>query len=220
MESLSPMNTTVPSPFQWAVAHQALTPGAESGDQYIFTQFPGGALAAVVDGLGHGPKAALAANTAIATLASSAQEPAMTLIQSCHEALRKTRGAVLSLASFSMPAVGHQERPWTMTWLGVGNVKGVVLRAAPQAKPPREWLAPRGGIVGYQLPTPRPVHLSIAEGDTLILATDGIHANFIEGITLAAFRALDNPAQALADHILARSRRGSDDALVLVVYKT
>ncbi len=210
-------STRTLQPFRWAVAEQALTRGTESGDAYIFTQFPGGALAAVVDGLGHGPKAAVAAKTAIETLASHAQESAPVLVQSCHEALRRTRGAVLSLACFTAPPTNPLDPICQMTWLGVGNVKGVLLRVDPQAKIPREWLAPRGGIVGYQLPNPRSVVLPIRPGDTLIFATDGIYSDFVEGLALAAFQARDNPPQAIAEHILARSRRGSDDALLLVV---
>ena len=212
--------TLVSSPFRWAAAGQALASGIESGDHYIFTPFPGGALAAVADGLGHGANAAIAAKTAMSTLASHAHEPATQLVQRCHEALRKTRGAVLSLASFAEPPAGNPDPIWTMTWVGVGNVKGVLLRAAASAfKGEHEWLTPRGGIVGYQLPTPRPVTIPVGCGDTLIFVTDGIHSDFIQGLTPDVFQAGPD-IKSIADQILTRSRRGSDDALVLVVQKT
>jgi hypothetical protein len=47
-------------------------------------------------------------------------------------------------------------------------------------------------------------------GDTLIFATDGIREGFTEGL------ALSDPPQQLADRILARYTKGTDDALVLV----
>jgi serine/threonine protein phosphatase PrpC len=192
----------------------------ESGDQHLFCLFPGGGLAAVADGLGHGEKAAIAAETAMSVLQEYPQEPVQALMQRCHDALRKTRGAVLSLASFSAPPPNSNGTPWHMTWLGVGNVKGVLLRANSAPQPVREWLVPRGGVVGYQLPNPHPATFQVLPGDMLIFATDGLHSNFMEGINLAAFQSQPNPAQALADDILARSIRGTDDALVLVVQLT
>ena len=53
---------------------------------------------------------------------------------------------------------------------------------------------------------------SIMRGDTLILATDGIRSDF-----LGALLPQGDPPQALADHILARWSKQTDDALVLVV---
>ena len=58
---------------------------------------------------------------AIATLAAYAHEPIISLIRRCHEALRGTRGVVMSIASLNT----HDR---TMVWLGVGNVEGVLLR--------------------------------------------------------------------------------------------
>ena len=73
---------------------------AVSGDLEVVTYFPGGALAAVIDGLGHGPEAAHAASVAAAVLRRQPAEPVTDLMVLCHEALRPTRGAVMSLASF------------------------------------------------------------------------------------------------------------------------
>ena len=108
----------------WGAAALTLPGQSRSGDRQAVVLFPGGALVAVVDGLGHGELAAVPAETAIEVLERHAREPVVTLIQRCHERLRGTRGAVMSLASF-------READGTMTWLGVGNVVGVLLRADP-----------------------------------------------------------------------------------------
>lgn len=205
-----------PGLLRWGVAEQAIIAAGVSGDQYLVRFFPRGALVAVVDGLGHGENAALAAQAAVATLAEAAQQPVADLMNLCHAALRRTRGAVVSLAAFTAPLPPAADSAWTMTWWGVGNVKGVLLRADPQAEAPREWLVARGGVVGYNLPTPRPVTLSVAAGDTLIFVTDGIHSHFAEGLAPPALQAGAEQVQALADRIMAQSRRGTDDALVLV----
>lgn len=188
---------------EWSVAARALAEQSESGDSHLVELFPCGALVAVVDGLGHGASAAATARAAIDALRGSAHESVITLIRRCHEQLKRTRGAVISLASFNRPDD-------TLTWLGVGNVRGVLLRADRQADPPREWLTLRGGIVGYNLPTPRAIVLSLSPGDTLVFATDGLHSDFAEGL------AAGEPPQPLANRILAQSSRGTDDALVLV----
>src|SRR5207245_2855891 len=70
--------------------------------------------------------------------------------------------------------------------------------------------AARGGIGGSELPRPHPVVLPIAAGDTLIFTTDGIREGFAEALSSEA------TPQQLADHILARHGKGTDDALVLV----
>ncbi|MBN1178853.1 MAG: SpoIIE family protein phosphatase [Anaerolineae bacterium] len=188
----------------WSVASQAKPGFSESGDQYWAKLLPGTAQVAVIDGLGHGDKAAEVARAAIDTLDEHAGEPVVALLERCHRALLKTRrGAVMSLAAFD----GHAG---TVTWVGIGNVRGVLLRANPGAERPRESLLLRGGIVGYQIPTPRPVVLPIAPGDTLIFATDGIRSGFVEELN-----AHDTP-QAIADRIFEAFGRGTDDALVLV----
>jgi negative regulator of sigma-B (phosphoserine phosphatase) len=97
-----------------------------------------------------------------------------------------------------------------MAWVGVGSVQGLLLRADLQAAPPCEPIVLHGGIVGLQLP---PLHTSVvavAPGDTLLMATDGIRSGFAEGLHLA-----ESP-QRIADRILARDAKGTDDALVVV----
>ncbi len=184
---------------EWGAAALAQPGQTISGDRHLIAPFPGGALAAVVDGLGHGVNAEAAARIAVDTLQSNPAESPIALIRCCHNALMRTRGVVLTLASFDV-------RENCMTWLGVGNVEGVLLSATA-----RESVLLRGGVVGYQLPPLRASVLSVARGDLLILVTDGICGGFADGINRA------DPPQSIADSILNRCRRGTDDALVLVV---
>jgi hypothetical protein len=189
-------------PIEWGVATRSLAAGAPSGDGYLVKPVPRGMLIAVVDGLGHGPQAAAASETALATLERHAAEPPAVLLGRCHENLRPTRGAVLSLARID-------ESARTLTWLGVGNVEGVLLRADRAANPPLERLAPRPGVLGRQLPALGSATLPFKAGDTLILATDGIPAGFEDHLTVS-------PPRRLADDILALHGSSTDDALVLV----
>ena len=187
----------------WGVATLTLPGERESGDLHLVKPVRAGVLVSVVDGLGHGAEAAAAARAAVAALSRHAQESVLPLLQRCHQALAGTRGAVVSVALFD-------RADGSMTWLGVGNVEGVLLYADAGERRGRERLVTRGGIVGSELPPLRAEVLAVAPGDTLILATDGIQSGFADDLAVEA------PPQQLADQILARSGKSTDDALVLV----
>lgn len=188
---------------EWGVAMRTLAGNRESGDLYLVEPFPEGTVVAVVDGLGHGSSAAAAAKAAISALKGHAYEQVDALIGRCHEALAGTRGVVMSLASFNA-------RDETMTWVGVGNVAGWLLRANAGTERARESLFLRGGVVGYRLPTLHPVVMPVEHGDTLIFATDGVRSGFADRLVL------DDTPQRIAERILADYARDNDDALVLV----
>jgi hypothetical protein len=187
----------------WGVSWRALPGQRESGDLHVVCEFENGILIGVVDGLGHGPEAAAAARAAAEVLQSHAGEPVIALVKHCHEGLRKTRGVVLSIASLDAT-----ER--MMSWIAVGNVEGVLFRADRAARPARETVLMRSGVVGYQLPPLRAALHPLQTGDLLIFATDGIKDAFTNQPPLSV-----DPQEA-ATEILNRFGKDSDDALVLV----
>jgi negative regulator of sigma-B (phosphoserine phosphatase) len=188
---------------EYGVAKYVLPGQGESGDHHLVCCSRSGILIAAIDGIGHGEEAANAAKTAAALLKSSVDEPIIPLVELCHEKLRTTRGVVLSLASIDP---GHR----MMTWIGVGNVQGVLVRSEAKQGNLQESLLLRAGVVGSQLPALQATVLPIGLGDTLFFATDGVRADF--SLTLSA---RENPQRA-ADRILNQYRSGNDDALVLV----
>src|SRR5690349_19049493 len=109
-----------PALIEWGVAALALPGEAESGDRHLVKPVGTGVLVAVMDGLGHGAEAASAAKAAVAALERHATESPARLLERCHRALQGTRGVVMSVASFT-----KAER--SMTWVGVGNVEGLLL---------------------------------------------------------------------------------------------
>ena len=198
------METVSTGLLEWAVAEQVLPGQTESGDRYLITPTPDGGLVAVVDGLGHGAEAAEAAKGAVRSLERHGQAPIIPLIKACHRSLAGTRGVVMSVAVFDA-------RAETMTWVGVGNVEGVLLRAQATVSPRRESLLMRGGVVGGHLPALGARIIPVMRGDALIFATDGVRSDFA-----SEHLAHDDPPQQLADRILARWGTKTDDALVLV----
>jgi negative regulator of sigma-B (phosphoserine phosphatase) len=186
-----------PAALAWGWAGSALQ--VESGDLHVVVTFPGGALVGLIDGLGHGSHAAEAARAAAAVLEAHASDPLEMLVQHCHDALRKTRGAVMSLASF-------RTAESSMTWLGIGNVDAVLVASSGTRT---EAIAGRGGVVGYQLPVLRSSTVRVSSEDTLIMVTDGIRGGFTADLAIAS------SPQEIADTILARFTKGSDDAHVV-----
>jgi len=98
-----------------------------------------------------------------------------------------------------------------MTWLGIGNVQGVLLRESAKRGDAKEVLLLRAGLVGSQLPSLQATVIRVGNGDTLFFATDGIRSDFMENLS-----AKENPQRA-ANRILEEYRTGNDDALILAV---
>lgn len=187
---------------EWGVAAAALPGQRESGDLHLVQDSPVGCLIAAVDGLGHGREAAAAARRAVGALASRRDDTVISLVRSCHRELAGTRGVTMSLAAFNASDD-------TMTWLAIGNVEGVLLRADPRSRRPMETILMRAGVVGLDLPRLQASVTAISPGDIVVLATDGIHRDFVQVIHPA-----DQP-QALAERVLRFHAKGTDDALVL-----
>ena len=118
---------------------------SESGDLSFVKRVGKGTLIAVVDGLGHGQDAASAAHAAVGALDRYSREPLIELVRRCHDALVGLRGVVLGLAYLDPQAA-------TMTWLGVGNVGGVLLRVDLGNRPSRITLVPNAGFIGAEQP--------------------------------------------------------------------
>lgn len=160
-------------------------------------------LVALVDALGHGQEAAATAAAAVTAIETYAGESLVTLVERCHEKLRRSRGVAMSLAHFSPGG--------RLRWLSVGNVDGVLLSSDHNNLFSTRHMVLRGGVVGYRLPPLKLREIDVSARDIMIMATDGIRRDFA-----AAAHAGRQDPQVLADSILQRYGRRSDDALVLV----
>ncbi|MBO0912409.1 MAG: SpoIIE family protein phosphatase [Acidobacteria bacterium] len=187
----------------WSTAQEVLPGESACGDRYVVKDLPEGALLAVVDGIGHGEEAARSAELAADVFAGSEARSLLSLVSRCQLRLQGTRGAVVSMAWFS-PADD------TMSWLGVGNVAGVLLRKEGNGRARQESLLLRAGTLGASLPPVSATVVPISYGDTLIFATDGIRTGFADGL-----KASGSP-QEIAREIIRNHWRKHDDALVLV----
>jgi len=186
---------------EWSTAAATMPGETESGDRCWAGAVANGMMFAVMDGLGHGGAAAAASDIAIATLERHVGDPLIELLRRCHESLRGTRGVAMSLALFNTENA-------ILTWIGVGNVEGTLLRRG--AGLPSSKLLLRNGVVGIHLPILREGELEVQSGDILTMATDGVAAQSSLRVSM------DGQIESMADGILARACKGTDDALVLV----
>ncbi len=177
----------------------------ECGDRDGIVATPNGALATVIDGIGHGGEAAEAAERALASIRQLTRgESLIEMLKRCHTALTSSRGAVMNLASFDTDE-------GTLTWLGIGNVEGRLLLRNTQSGYVRQNLLMRPGVVGQRLPSLQVAVSRIHHGDLLIFATDGVAPDFAEHIKI------DSPVSEIANGIISRYCKKTDDALALVV---
>jgi hypothetical protein len=193
-----------PAQLELGIAERALPGEPRSGDRAVLVAYDGGALVAAIDGLGHGGDAADAADAAAAVMAANPDAEPVHLIQACHAALARTRGAVMTLAWFDLAGE-------SLSWTGVGNVEGRLVHAGAGPRAPTHGALTRGGVVGYNLPSIRVTGTDLEEGDVMVLATDGIDSGFARAILEGG------SAQDIADRILGAHGKPSDDALVVVV---
>lgn len=199
-------------------ARMAAAPGeATCGDRVasLVDTAPGGdgsGWLVVVDGLGHGPLAAHAADLALDNIQRSQAErrhlgDPLALLQALDGALRPSRGAAVGLAWWS----GDGQVLHT----GLGNTRFVCWRqGGVQRLPSRYGIVGDGRLAQDDTPASQAVQqLVVQPGDCLLLFTDGLDEQLRLDTLQPAWA--DQPG-ALADHLLARHRVPRDDAAVLV----
>jgi negative regulator of sigma-B (phosphoserine phosphatase) len=193
-----------PPELELGVAGIAIEGEQRSGDLAVFAPYDRGGLAVVIDGLGHGDDAHAASAIAARVIEEHASAEPQVLLARCHEALRRSRGVVLTAAWFDLEDL-------EVSWAGVGNVEARLVRGDAVYGDRHDSALVLGGVVGYNLPTVRPSYFDLRAGDAVAFATDGIDADFSASLTPGL------PAQRLAERIFQRHARETDDALAAVV---
>jgi serine/threonine protein phosphatase PrpC len=179
----------------------------ECGDRQAVVATEYTALAAVIDGVGHGTEAAAAAERAVAMVREGINGGGLIeMLKRCHTSLTGSRGAVMNLAAFD-------QKQGTLTWLGIGNVEGRLLlrNKDKDSGYVRQHLLQRPGVVGQRLPSLQVAVSRVQPGDMVIFATDGIAPDFADHIRI------DSPVREIADGIISRYCKKTDDALALVI---
>ncbi|MHB1130801.1 MAG: SpoIIE family protein phosphatase [Chloroflexota bacterium] len=173
-----------------------------NGDAWLVQQSNGVYRVAVIDGLGHGPEAAAAAELAVRTLAAHPESSPSEALCLCHTALHGSRGAAIALAVVETEVA-------RLTYAGIGNIEARLWQSEKEQR-----LISYRGIVGSVIPTVRSFEMTLSPGWLLIMHTDGLSSRF----ELADFPSFQQRLpQALAGALLASWSRPTDDAMVVVV---
>ncbi len=175
-----------------------------SGDCYLIERFdPAGLQVAVIDGLGGGNEAAVAAQAALSVVRNALDLDPTRLMQLAHKALQGTRGAVMALMTFDL-------RRRSVSYVGVGNIGTQVYSTQP-IKP-----ISKNGIVGYRMPPLLKLVFNYNYGDTFVIFSDGISSRFNADTQIDP----SLPPQSLAELIMRHHGKSNDDATVVVIRLT
>ena len=150
---------------EYGVSAKALQ-GDQCGDSGITLEQKGILLCAVIDGVGHGPNAAIAAVTAKNYIEANAEAPLTEILQGVHEVLKSTQGAVACLCRIDLNS-------GQLSMAGIGNITCRIFRGLDS-----ERLLSRDGILGYMVSTPREHTRKLDNADLLLMHSDGVREHF------------------------------------------
>ncbi|MDK1471966.1 SpoIIE family protein phosphatase [Streptomyces sp. 549] len=155
----------------------------------------------VVDGLGHGPQAAEAAQCALRAFHRVPESTLPDILTTVHRSLRHTRGAAAGVLRLR---AGQAE------YAGIGNVRALVLTRTEA----RHRLTGQPGVLGLTMPAPRVHRIPLTPDSTAVLHSDGICPRWAH---LPSPFLLRLPPSLLAAAVAHGHRRTRDDATVLTV---
>jgi len=171
------------------------------GDGFFMQRGERHSIYMVVDGLGHGIGASEAADEALSVVRASVQASAVEILQRTHDALKKTRGAAMSLA-----IVDHEKK--ILTYAGVGNI-GAVLSTGTVSR----TLISQNGTLGAILPRVQEYSLPIERSTLLLMFSDGLTSK----TGISAYAGIQGRHPAVIAGVLYRDfSRKRDDASILV----
>jgi anti-sigma regulatory factor (Ser/Thr protein kinase) len=155
----------------------------------------------VVDGLGHGILASDAAREAERIFAVTRSESPTPILQDSHDALKKTRGAAMAIASL------HFERR-LISFAGVGNIGSSIVTSSSS-----RGMASHNGTVGHQLHRVQEFTFPWNAESLLVMYSDGLKSSW----DLKPYPGIWSRHPALIAGMLYRDfSRERDDVTVLV----
>ena len=173
----------------------------ECGDAWAMKQRQDTTLLMLVDGLGHGPDAAAAANRAVAVFEKQERRSPAELLELIHAALRSSRGAAVAVAEV---APGQR----TVRFAGVGNISGLILTGETGRN-----MVSHNGTAGLSVRKIQEFTYDWPEGGLLVLHSDGVATHW----SLADYPGLALRDSALIAAVLFRDhKRLRDDSTLLV----
>ena len=171
------------------------------GDSWSFAAAPQ-PMVLLLDGSGHGPLAAAAAELGVATFEANREHEVVRLMEALHRALAPTRGAAGAIAR-----VDHGAR--TVRFVGIGNVMATAITHDAVKK-----MVSHHGTLGHVAPRIREFTYPFDGRVTVVLHSDGISAKW----DMERYPGLASRHPSLIAATLFRDyRRMNDDASIVVL---
>lgn len=186
----------------WDVFGTALSmPGqGVSGDAWAVEPWSRGLKILLVDGLGHGPKANVAAIRAVELFRNVFEDEGKSIMLSLNEALKGTRGAVAAVAE--VDTLAGQVR-----FTGMGNIFGRLINNTEVSQ-----LISVSGTVGYHMRQPRSFEYPWFDNSMIVLHSDGLGSRW----DISKYPgALYSRSSVLAGALLGGFRKTTDDCSIV-----
>lgn len=214
-----------PCPLEFGIATRPY-PGMEvNGDAFIINRWGTSALIGVIDGLGHGQFAHLAAETARQYVEAHYDQPLEALFRGVARVCRATRGVVMALARFnfgflvadsrmnnSAPLRSKIENRIFEIQLSFASLGNVEVRVFGNTEPMNFTI--RRGVLGGSAPNVVVTEHRWDLSSLMVLHSDGLRTHWLweDFPGLAA-----QSAEAIAQQLLSALAKDEDDATVIVV---
>jgi anti-sigma regulatory factor (Ser/Thr protein kinase) len=170
------------------------------GDAYLILPGKSRSLYMIADGLGHGPGAQEAAEEAVAVTKRYSVETPVEILTRAHDALKKTRGAAMSVA-----IVDHERM--AITYGGIGNISAALITGTGSRS-----LVSQNGTLGASFSRAQEFIYPYESNSSLLMFSDGLTSR----CTLSGYAGLQKRHPQLISGVLYRDfTRRRDDATVL-----
>lgn len=185
---------------KFGIATRPMHSGKYNGDMYFIKEFDHKVLISLIDGLGHGEFAAVAASRCVKCIEEHYHSGLKEIFEYCDNELRKTNGVVMGIVLIDFDYS-------SLIYAGVGNIGACLI-----GKKLVQFIS-RDGILGYRLPGIKEYRYDYTPGDTILLYSDGISSKVIQ---YPALRHKEEEVQEIARKIMNLFGKDEDDASVIV----
>ncbi|MFT6056485.1 MAG: serine phosphatase RsbU (regulator of sigma subunit) [Pseudohongiellaceae bacterium] len=155
----------------------------------------------IVDGAGHGPEAHAVAEASRKFLERYRNMELPPLMEALHKELRGTRGGVAIIGRLDV-------RKLQLNYVGIGNISLRKFGKHSQTE------LTQGGIIGYQIRTPKEKVIQLLPDDVIVMHTDGITSHFDINDYPQLLR---DCARTIAENMLKKFSKNNDDSTCLVM---
>jgi hypothetical protein len=171
------------------------------GDDFAWCRDGERAAVLAVDGLGHGPGAATAAQRAVEAFRAANTVASAAAVEAVHAALKPTRGAAIAVAELDR----YRQ---IVAFSGIGNISGAIVEATSIKR-----MVSDNGTAGHVARRIRSFEYPLTDRSLVVLNSDGIKSWSLDG-----YPGLSVAHPSVVAAVLLRDfHRGRDDASVIAM---